>query len=191
MSFVTPLAGPQLLDSGCSAQAFPSRNIEIPVSNRPEKPRTPPVKQNASRTAITWWRRPLRATVFFGVPALLLLILVAVGYPMMVEARRETPQRISARRLAEFQQKKKVLAEASTLRKAGRYAKSIEVYDAYLKRYPYSTVARNGRAVARAALERSEPGSTRTASMKPAPSSDRDKPSLRSRMRRIFRRDRS
>ena len=164
---------------------------ESNMSSRLKKPEPPAVKPKASRPAFAWWRRPLTATVFFGIPALLLLIIVGVGYPMLREARREAPQRISARQLAEFQQKKKALAEARTLSKAGKHAKSVAAYDAYLKRYPNSTVARDGRAAARAAIQRSEAGTTRTASMKPGPSTESAKPSLRSRVRRIFRRDRS
>ena len=158
------------------------------MNTRLKKPETPPVKPKASRPAAALWRRPLTATVFFGIPALLLLIIVAVGYPMLREARREPAQRIPARQLAEFQQKRKALSQARTLAKAGKYEQSVAAYNAYLKKYPYSTAARNGRAAARAALERSEAGTVQAASMKPA-SSERERPSLRSRVRRIFRRD--
>ncbi len=52
---------------------------------------------------------------------------------------------IPKEQLEEFARKREELRNAESLYATGKYAESLKMYEAYLARYPYSTVAREGR----------------------------------------------
>lgn len=63
---------------------------------------------------------------------------------------------IAPEQLAEFARKREALRTADELFDTGKYAESLQAYETYLARYPYSTVARDGVERTRAALAKSD-----------------------------------
>ncbi|MHB0971358.1 MAG: serine/threonine-protein kinase [Thermoanaerobaculia bacterium] len=105
--------------------------------------------------------------------------------------------------MADFKARESMMHEAKLLYGAGAYAASIQVYDRYLERYPWSTAARDGREHALAAQRRAEelqaaarteaargPVTTRGQTTASVASSDAstERASLWTRIRRFFRR---
>jgi hypothetical protein len=104
--------------------------------------------------------------------------------------------------MADFKARESMMHEAKLLYGAGAYAASIQVYDRYLERYPWSTAARDGREHALAAQRRAEElqAAARVEAVRrpvtrhgetAAASSDAstERASLWTRIRRFFRRD--
>ncbi|HEU4887574.1 MAG TPA: serine/threonine-protein kinase [Thermoanaerobaculia bacterium] len=91
-------------------------------------------------------RRPVRPLLFWGLPLLLAGVLLASIVTM--QNKIDSQQPVGVITPAQAQQARMKLRELTTLRtltNAGRYEEAIRGYDAYLARYPYSTVARAGR----------------------------------------------
>ena len=127
-------------------------------------------------------QRPMARTVFLAVSASLLFIVLLGASIIIRETRKPITTAISDHQLAEFQQKELMLARARILIEDGKYTESINAFDLYLQRYPYSTAAKQGRQEALDALERSE-------SSTQARRGTSSKRTIRDRVRRIFRRD--
>ena len=90
------------------------------------------------------------------VAATVLLFAAAAAVPSVAIWRNieSTPMvRIAPEQLAEFAQKREALRAADELFRQGDFQKSLDAYHAYLARYPFSTVARDGAERARVALE--------------------------------------
>src|SRR6185295_6620551 len=64
---------------------------------------------------------------------------------------------MSRAQVEETNAKRRALDEADALAKGGRYAEAIAAYDAFLTRYPHSTVARDSRAKAQRLLDETTP----------------------------------
>jgi len=140
----------------------------------------------ASRVAVQWWsvrasvlRRFVPSRIFWTV---IVVAVVAAITPVVVirTLTFEKPTaRISRQQLEEFAHKRAALRDADLLYRGGKYDESLKDYDAYLARYPYSTVARDGAAKSRAALERAQ--GTRRRSAKRSPVDQ-----LKRKLRKIF-----
>lgn len=152
----------------------------------------PPIAPPKARPFL---RRRIPNGLFYGVAGALLLLLAAAAGRALTEIRRAPQVRIPSYRVAEFQQKKTMLANARLLQETGRTEESIEIYDDYLKRYPYSTAARDARDQARRELKqriREEKRSDETAKVSQKSrrrTQSKEKPSVRKRLRDLFRRD--
>jgi len=98
---------------------------------------------------------------------------------------------ITAQQRAQFATKKNALAYAHRLLDDGRYDESVQAYSDYLKIYPNSVAAQQGRTDAVKAADAHKPKATVTTQAskapKPAPAPEK-KPSL---LQRIFRRNRT
>ena len=130
---------------------------------------------------VAWLRRPIPRTIFFATSAALLFIFLLTAAIMIRETRRPITRSIGDQQLEEFVQKELMLANARMLIEEGKYTESVNAFDIYLKRYPYSTAAKEGRREALDALERIESPSRTTR--------QNQKNTLRDRVRRIFRRN--
>ena len=103
-------------------------------------------------------RRRISARTFATTVAVAILALTIPILALKARARRLKPvEHITESQLREFEEKRRALAEADMLRDNGRYAESIEKYDAYLEKYPHSAAAETGRQQAQAALETQRP----------------------------------
>jgi serine/threonine protein kinase len=92
-------------------------------------------------------RQPVRPLLFWAVTLLLIGGLLTSIYALRrTAARSERPVGvITPAQAQEARVKERDLATLRTLTSAGRYEEAMRGYDAYLARYPYSTVARTGR----------------------------------------------
>ncbi len=98
-------------------------------------------------TAVTRQRLGARwLAAAFGSVALVIMLIV-IGRP-------NAPTTSSAEQIRELDSKRRALAEAHSLYDQGRYAESRQRYEQYLKKYPYSTVAQEGRDRAKEAIDR-------------------------------------
>jgi len=122
-------------------------NVRIHPGTTAEDTPTTPLEISTIRDAILAARydQPVPRGLAF---TLIALMLVTLGIAIL-EIRRKTDDRPTARidiaQLAEFQTKRVVLNEAKVLLDAGALEESLERYDQYLKKYPWSTVAKEGR----------------------------------------------
>ena len=149
----------------------------------------------AGSTSIT--ARVVPSTVFWSVVFALVAPLVASAVLIYQRTDGRPTAAISSSQRAEFDAKKRALAEAHALAEAGRYDESVRAYDAYLARYPNSLSAQQGRADALARSEATKASTTVTAkasrpktpsknvTKKQSPASNEKKPSL---WHRIFHR---
>ncbi len=95
----------------------------------------------------------LRLAAAAGIAALL-VVAVWVAVLTRLQRRDVAGTSFSGAQLEEFAQKRRGLEEAQQLMDAGRYQEAIQRYDAYLQKYPASTVARDARARAAAEMEK-------------------------------------
>ena len=130
-------------------------------------------------------RRPIPKRSFVAVVVTVAVLAVAPGIAIWsaIDARPTAP--IAPEQLAEFARKREALRAADELFQGGKYAESLQVYETYLARYPYSTVARDGAERARAALAKSD-GPTAQSRKKQDPSLMHD---IKRSVKRLFRRN--
>lgn len=113
------------------------------------------VARPPSRSAALW-KRPVPRN---AAAALIAAAVLVAGVPavLIVAASASRPEvTIPAERLREFEQKRVAMTEAQEMLAAGKYAESVARFDAYLARYPYSTAASEGKAIAQRMIEESE-----------------------------------
>jgi serine/threonine protein kinase len=121
-------------------------------------------------------------------------VIAAAALPAAFIATRIDPSptvTISQSQLDEFAAKRRELDDAHTALASGHYEESVQRYDAYLQKYPYSAAARDGRAQALAAIEKQQKAKAAAAKPKPKPKpEDEDiSPSeMLQRIKRAFRR---
>jgi tRNA A-37 threonylcarbamoyl transferase component Bud32 len=111
-------------------------------------------------------RRPVPAAVFWIATLLLAAALTWSVLALRREIARQQPSPGMTRaQIEETNAKRHALDTADALAKSGHYAEAIAAYDAYLVRYPQSTVARDSRAKAARLLAEATPPAevTRTA----------------------------
>ncbi|MDQ6799229.1 MAG: protein kinase [Acidobacteriota bacterium] len=110
---------------------------------------TPPRLSRANdRSRLKWW-------VMAAVALLLIAALAIINQP-------RSPATVAVDPMQPVAAKRRALAEAQSLFDQGRYKESAQAYEAYLKKYPQSTVAQEGRDRARGAdLRVSAPAQTR------------------------------
>jgi tRNA A-37 threonylcarbamoyl transferase component Bud32 len=143
-------------------------------------------------------RRPIPAAAFWLVTLLLVtaLTLAVVSLRRAISSQQPAPG-MSRAQVEETNAKRRALDEADALAKRGRYAEAIAAYDAYLVRYPQSTVARDSRIKAQLLLEEAMPRTevTRTARKPKEPSASKEeeaprkKPSRWQRLKRWLNED--
>ncbi|HEV8658856.1 MAG TPA: protein kinase, partial [Thermoanaerobaculia bacterium] len=151
---------------------------------------------NDATPAVGMRRSPLQreipASVFWSVIAAALLAFGASA--LTIRARTDTRPTVTFThaQVRAFEAKKEQLRGARALVLAGKFDEALKAYDAYLSRYPSSPAAREERASAAAAMEKTKAAKSRltvTATSKhPAiekPKEPEKKPSL---FQRIFRR---
>lgn len=163
--------GDETLPPGSPAPSLPSSKPDSPLQRK------------------AMWRRHVPPAVFWGTT---LLLLATVGGTMAKVTRDlsvEPPPLISAQLQQDLQRKKIILARAKSLYETEKYEESAAVYEDYLKQYPTSFAARQGRDRALAAsVMIVEP--TAKVTRKPAAPAPKEKEKPRGfkdRMRRIFR----
>jgi serine/threonine protein kinase len=135
---VPPLPGP--------AGEFVARLIAKSPDDRPsasealaQLPGAPPITPTRrSRGGLAGW-------ITAGLGGVLLVLLMVLP--------RSSPS-VDLRAVQELNAKRRALAAAQVFYDQGKYAESLERYEAYLRKYPYSTVAQDGRDRARQALNR-------------------------------------
>jgi hypothetical protein len=82
------------------------------------------------------------------------LFIAALVIALVVIGRPSTTTNTSAEQIRELDAKRRALAEARALYDQGRYAESAQRYEQFLKKYPHSTVAQEGRDRAKEAGDR-------------------------------------
>ena len=81
------------------------------------------------------------------------LLLAVVPAAVLFSRVNDTPTTaIPAKKLAEFEEKRRALTAADALFSEGRYEESLVAYEAYLAKYPHSVAAEDGRDRAAAAI---------------------------------------
>jgi hypothetical protein len=100
------------------------------------------------------------AALVIGISLLALLVPV-----MIIRARTDSRPTITIpeERITEFETRRRELADAATLLDTGHFAESLQQYEAYLQKYPYSLAAADGRDRARDAIERGKQSTVRPA----------------------------
>jgi tRNA A-37 threonylcarbamoyl transferase component Bud32/TolA-binding protein len=103
-------------------------------------------------------RRPVAPLVFWSVTFVLLSALLASVMLLRDAAARQKPAALLTRaQVEETAAKRRALDATRALVAAGRYEEAIRGYDAYLARYPQSSVARMERDAARRQFEEAQP----------------------------------
>jgi hypothetical protein len=98
-------------------------------------------------------RRPVHAVGAFGIIALC-LFMVIISISSITQEIDETPRvSIPFKKQDEFDRKRAMLREAQLLYNAGAYDASLRHFEDYLRLYPWSPAARQGRHQAEAAVE--------------------------------------
>jgi serine/threonine protein kinase len=104
--------------------------------------------------------RPLHAAVVIGV----LVVLAAIPAAIIRTRTDSSPTvTIPQGQLDEFAAKRRALDEADAEYDAGRYQESLQRYEAYLQKYPYSIAAQEGRDAAKLAIEQQKLGQPKPA----------------------------
>ena len=95
-------------------------------------------------------RRPISVIVFWIVTLLLAVALVGTVAVMRSRIQKEKPA--ASLNLQQLNARRRALNAARALVKSGHYPEAIAAYDAYIAKYPESTVARDERATAQRAI---------------------------------------
>jgi tetratricopeptide (TPR) repeat protein len=127
-------------------------------------------------------QREVPPPIFWGVVAALILPIAAAAAFIHASTDPHPTAVIEPAKMVEFAAKKRALIAAKSLTTAGRYDEAIAAYDAYLKRYPKSITAQQGRADTWKALDRAKSKSTVTSDSKSPPDKQKNL------WQRIFRR---
>jgi serine/threonine protein kinase len=135
----------------------------------------------AARSGLTT-QREVPPPIFWGVLAALILPIAAAAAFIHASTDPRPTAVIEPAKMVEFAAKKRALIAAKSLTTAGRYDEAIAAYDAYLKRYPKSITAQQGRADTWKALDRAKSKSTVTSDSKSPPDKQKNL------WQRIFRR---
>jgi hypothetical protein len=151
-------------------------------------------------------RSRLLRTVPLRIALPILAFQLAIAIAISLQIGREIEDRptviFTPAEMAEFKLRDSMMHKAKLLYGAGAYGASVQVYDRYLERYPWSTAARDGRGHALAAQQRAEeleaaaragtasrpataPRETTAAAASGQPA---ERPSFWTRIRRFFRR---
>jgi serine/threonine-protein kinase len=134
-----------------------------------------------SRSGLTT-QREVPPPIFWGVVAALILPIAAAAAFIHASTDPRPTAVIEPAKVVEFAAKKRALIAAKSLTAAGRYDEAIAAYDGYLKRYPKSITAQQGRADTVKALDRAKSKSTVTSDSKSPPDKQKNL------WQRIFRR---
>ena len=127
-------------------------------------------------------QREVPPPIFWGVVAALILPIAAAAAFIHASTDSRPTAVIEPAKMVEFAAKKRALIAAKSLTTAGRYDEAIAAYNAYLKRYPKSITAQQGRADTLKALDRAKSKSTVTSDSKSPPDKQKNL------WQRIFRR---
>jgi hypothetical protein len=122
----------------------------------------------AARSGLTT-QREVPPPIFWGVVAALILPIAAAAAFIHASTDPRPTAVIEPAKMVEFAVKKRALIAAKSLTTAGRYDEAIAAYDSYLKRYPKSITAQQGRADTVKALDRAKSKSTVTSDSKNPP----------------------
>ena len=166
-------------------------NVRVPVSAAMPPPASEEPTQRTSPPESPLWRRRVPMPVF---AAATLAALLAGAIPTAILWSRiddRPTAEISEAQLAEFERKRDALNAADRLFDEGKYRESLEAYEAYLVRYPHSTVAREGADRAREALAtEKKPAQTTTTAAAPKPKEEKRSilQNLKRGVKKIFRR---
>jgi serine/threonine protein kinase len=117
----------------------PTASEALVILSRDDGEGSPDAQQHRTSRSFA----PLRMTVVLGGAVLLVLLLLALP-------TREPST--DNRAVLELSSKRRALIDAKALFDQGKYAESLQKYEAYLQKYPHSTVAQEGRDRARRAL---------------------------------------
>jgi serine/threonine-protein kinase len=120
------------------------------------------------RPPVPWWRRRIRP--LYAVLVIAGVLAVAAIPTARIASRIDSSPTVTIpqAQLDEFRNKREALRLAAAAFDAGQYGESVKRYDAYLAKYPHSSVAREGRERAEAALAgQQRPAPVRVASQSP------------------------
>ena len=117
------------------------------------------------------------------------VVIMAIVVALVALRPREQPAiQIAPAQLREFEDKKRELDRAQQLMQGGRYQEALDRYNAYLVKYPASSVAIEGRDRARQALEPEPPSEQAKAPRKRRKRDEDISPSeLLNRLKKVFR----
>ncbi|HWW61454.1 MAG TPA: serine/threonine-protein kinase [Thermoanaerobaculia bacterium] len=104
--------------------------------------------------AVPWFRRSVGAIAFWGVSLVLAGALVVSVAMLRARVHRERPIVDVSHQQRALDAKRRALDDARALAAAGKYPDAIARYDAYLARYPQSSVARAERDEAQRLLDK-------------------------------------
>jgi serine/threonine protein kinase len=116
---------------------------------------------------------------FWSVVSPLVAILIITGTAIRLNTDPRPTATIPTARQAEFAAKRQALDEARQLYAAGQFEQSVNAYDDYLRRYPSSVTAQNGRKEAAKALDgaKSKTSITAKAASRKTPGKEEPAPS--------------
>ena len=163
---------------GTGDATLPPRPPPSPEASKPDSPR--------EQQGI--WRKQVPPAVFWGTTLLLLATLGGSMAKVTSDLSAEPIPLHSAQFQQNLQRKKMILGRAKSLYETANYKESAALYEDYLKEFPNSFAARQGRDRALAAsvvIVEKKPAVTRKST--PAPKEKEKPKGFKDRVRRIFR----
>ena len=135
------------LDRASNDVTTPTSSESVTLAVKPDGDATTPLPGMLDTTELPLTRRPISAFTFWGVTLLLAAVLGGSVYALRktIAAHQKTPELFTPAHIADVAYKERALAAARSLTAAGQYEQAIQSYNAYIARYPQSTVARTER----------------------------------------------